>query len=189
MLAEVWGHLLRKLKTEYKARAAELLVQSLGTEQEAEFVTWCVVEATRAKQAQGIYTTATELIGPILQKFFDAETDDSRRIFLLLRRVLTALLHHSKTESFVVVAGIVVASVDKELKSGEGGNAAEWREERLIRAIEVVTVLCAVRKGAKLTCEFIITLSFGVVRLISCYKLPSSRRFWTLSRGYRPVWH
>ncbi|KAF8608156.1 hypothetical protein BDV93DRAFT_486731 [Ceratobasidium sp. AG-I] len=165
MLAEVWGHLLRKLKTEDKARAAELLVQSLETEQEAEFVTWCVVEATRAKQAQGIYTTATELIGPILQQFLDAQPDDSRRIFLLLRRVLTALLHHSKTESFVGVAGVVVASVEEELNSKEGEDSIEQREERLVRAMEVVMVLCAVRKGAKLTSTTVSTILDFIPRI------------------------
>ncbi|KAG9084745.1 U3 snoRNP protein, partial [Ceratobasidium sp. 370] len=100
MLAEVWGHLLRKIKKEDKRRAVRLLVSSL--EQEPDFVAWCVVEATRAKQAQGIYTTATELIGPLLE--VHVEGYDPERTLLLLRRVLTALIHHSKTESFSGVA-------------------------------------------------------------------------------------
>ncbi|KDN46838.1 hypothetical protein RSAG8_03915, partial [Rhizoctonia solani AG-8 WAC10335] len=39
MLAEVWGHLLRKLKKPEKERAAQLLIAALGDA--SDFVTWC----------------------------------------------------------------------------------------------------------------------------------------------------
>ncbi|KAG8773851.1 U3 snoRNP protein [Ceratobasidium sp. 428] len=152
MLAEVWGHLLRKLKGEDKRRAVGLLVSSL--EKEPEFVAWCVIEATRSKQAQGVYTTATEIIGPILEAH--VEGSDSEETLLLLRRVLTALIHHSKTESFSGVAGVVVIRLEtemarvEEIKSSKGKEREAGDEERLMRAMEVATIICAVRKGGKL---------------------------------------
>ncbi|KAG8720081.1 U3 snoRNP protein [Ceratobasidium sp. 395] len=152
MLAEVWGHLLRKLKGEDKRRAVGLLVSSL--EKEPEFVAWCVIEATRSKQAQGVYTTATEIIGPILEAH--VEGSDSEETLLLLRRVLTALIHHSKTESFSGVAGVVVTRLEtemarvEEIKSSKGKEREAGDEERLMRAMEVATIICAVRKGGKL---------------------------------------
>jgi hypothetical protein len=156
MLAEVWGHLLRKLKKPEKERAARLLVASL--KDAPDFVTWCVVEATRAKQAQGIYTTATELIGPIL----DAHVGGSDGTYVLLRRVLTALIHHSKTESFAGIASVIVAILERELtilesETKEKGKAKEdsegiaRQEERLLRVVEIATAMCAVRKGGKLS--------------------------------------
>ncbi|KAG9082647.1 U3 snoRNP protein, partial [Ceratobasidium sp. UAMH 11750] len=169
MLAEVWGHLLRKLKKEDKRHAVRLLVSSL--EQEPEFVAWCVVEATRAKQAQGIYTTATELIGPLLEAHVEGENPG--RTLLLLRRVLTALIHHSKTESLSGVAGVVVGRLEEEMtKAKELGNSkGEGRESqddgRLLRAMEVATVMCAVRKGGKLTSATVSTLLALVPRMLA----------------------
>ncbi|KAG8693954.1 U3 snoRNP protein [Ceratobasidium sp. 394] len=169
MLAEVWGHLLRKLKKEDKRHAVRLLVSSL--EQEPEFVAWCVVEATRAKQAQGIYTTATELIGPLLEAHVEGENPG--RTLLLLRRVLTALIHHSKTESLSGVAGVVVGRLEEEMtKAKELGNSkGEGRESqddgRLLRAMEVATVMCAVRKGGKLTSATVSALLALVPRILA----------------------
>lgn len=162
MLAEVWGHLLRKLKTPERQRTVWLLVSSLqgGSETEAEFAAWCVIEATRAKEAQGVYTTAIELVGLIVDAYVG---EGSRETYLLLRRVLTALLHHSKAESFVGVAGVIVAALEKEMVQleaevkGKGKNSGAGEtsegEKRLVRAVEITIVMCAVRKGGKLTCE------------------------------------
>ncbi|KAG8737812.1 U3 snoRNP protein [Ceratobasidium sp. 414] len=169
MLAEVWGHLLRKLKKEDKRRAVRLLVSSL--EQEPEFVAWCIVEAMRAKQAQGIYTTATELVGPLLEAH--VEEDNPERTLLLLRRVLTALIHHSKTESFSGVAGAVVGRLEAEMaKLEEQGDSKEPRDEgRLMRAMEVATIICAVRKGGKLTSATVSSLLALVPRILD-YSTP-----------------
>ncbi|QRW25278.1 U3 snoRNP protein Utp20 [Rhizoctonia solani] len=152
MLAEVWGHLLRKLKKPEKEQAAQILVASLNDA--PDFGAWCVVEATRAKQAQGIYTTATDIIGPIL----DAHVGGSDGTYVTLRRVLTALMHHSKTESFAGIAGIVVAVLERELtalelgakgkgKAKEHDEVVSLQEERLLRAVEIVTAMCARTEG------------------------------------------
>ncbi|CAE6388887.1 unnamed protein product [Rhizoctonia solani] len=173
MLAEVWGHLLRKLKKPEKEKAALLLVASL--KDAPDFVAWCVVEATRAKQAQGIYTTATDLIGPIL----DAHVGGSNGTYLLLRRVLTALIHHSKAESFVGIAGVVVVVLERELamleseakgkgKAKEGGEAVNRQEERLLRVVEVATAMCAVRKGGKLSRSTVPDILTTVPRIFDC---------------------
>ncbi|KAG9124195.1 U3 snoRNP protein [Ceratobasidium sp. 392] len=169
MLAEVWGHLLRKLKKDDKRRTSGLLVSSL--EREPEFVVWCVVEATRSKEAQGVYTTATELIGPLLEAHVDGS--DSTRTLLLLRRVLTALIHHSKTESFAGVVGVVVARLEaetaraEEMKSSKGKGKETGDEERLTRAMEVAIMICAVRKGGKLTSVTVSTLLALVPRILA----------------------
>ncbi|EUC57511.1 U3 snoRNP protein Utp20, partial [Rhizoctonia solani AG-3 Rhs1AP] len=173
MLAEVWGHLLRKLKKPEKEQVAQLLVASLGNA--PEFVTWCVVEATRAKQAQGIYTTATELISPIL----DLHVGGSDGTYILLRRVLTALIHHSKTESFAGIASVVVVVLERELgalesevkakgKAKEDAEAVSQQEERLLRVAEIATVMCAVRKGGKLSQQIVSKILTTVPRIFAC---------------------
>ncbi|KAJ1305976.1 hypothetical protein OPQ81_010691 [Rhizoctonia solani] len=173
MLAEVWGHLLRKLKKPEKERAAQLLVTSL--DKASDFVTWCVVEATRAKQAQGIYTTATDLIGPIL----DAHVGGSSGTYVLLRRVLTALIHHSKTESFGGIAGVVVAILERELamleseskgkgKAKEHSETVSEQEDRLVRVVEIATAMCAVRKGGKLSRPTVSSILTAVPRIFTC---------------------
>ncbi|KAG8773650.1 U3 snoRNP protein [Ceratobasidium sp. 428] len=169
MLAEVWGHLLRKLKGEDRRHAVGLLISPLG--KEPEFIAWCVVEATRSKQAQGVYTTATEIIGPILEAH--VEGSDSRGTLLLLRRVLTALIHHSKTESFAGVAGVVVARLEAEIARVEETKGSKEKgrevgdEERLVRAVEVATIICAVRKGGKLTSATVSALLALVPRILA----------------------
>ncbi|CAE6338688.1 unnamed protein product [Rhizoctonia solani] len=180
MLAEVWGHLLRKLKKPEKERAAQLSVGSL--KDAPDFVTWCVVEATRAKQAQGIYTTATELIGPIL----DAHVGGSDGTYVLLRRVLTALIHHSKTESFAGIASVIVAILERELtilesETKEKGKAKEdsegiaRQEERLLRVVEITTAMCAVRKGGKLSGSTVSSILTTVPRIYACVEKPQDR--------------
>ncbi|KAF8706717.1 Down-regulated in metastasis, partial [Rhizoctonia solani] len=173
MLAEVWGHLLRKLKKPEKEQAVQILVASLNDA--PDFGAWCVVEATRAKQAQGIYTTATDIIGPIL----DAHVGGSDGTYVTLRRVLTALMHHSKTESFAGIAGIVVAVLERELtalelgakgkgKAKEHDGVVSLQEERLLRAVEIVTAMCAVRKGGKLSRPTVSSILTTVPRIFAC---------------------
>ncbi|KAG8729135.1 U3 snoRNP protein, partial [Ceratobasidium sp. 423] len=180
MLAEVWGHLLRKLKKPEKERAAQLLVASLG--EAPDFVTWCVVEATRAKQAQGIYTTATDLISPIL----DAHVVGSGGTYVLLRRVLTALMHHSKTESFEGIAGVVVAVLERELaaleseakgkgKAKEDAEVVSQQEERLVQVVEIATAMCAVRKGGKLSRPTVSNILATLPRIFACSENSRSR--------------
>ncbi|CAE6436707.1 unnamed protein product [Rhizoctonia solani] len=180
MLAEVWGHLLRKLKKPEKESAAQLLVTSSADA--PDFVTWCVVEATRAKQAQGIYTTAPDLIGPIL----DAHAGGLDGTSVLLRRVLTALMHHSKTESFAGIAGVVVAVLERELvalesevqgkgKAREDAQAVVQQEDRLVRVVEVATVMCAVRKGGKLSRATVSSILTTVPRIFACSEKSRTR--------------
>ncbi|QRV98240.1 WD repeat-containing protein [Ceratobasidium sp. AG-Ba] len=181
MLAEVWGHLVRKLKKEGGKRAVKLLV-----EHEGKFGVWCLVEATRAKHAQGIYTTATDLIGPLVDLHIDGKGRETSR---LTRRVLTALIHHSKVESFAGVAGVVVEKVETEVARVE--NKEVEGEERLIRAMEVATVMCAVRKGGKLTTATVSTLLPLVPRMMAILKpRPETRAFVvaTLAAGDMSVW-
>ncbi|QRW12832.1 U3 snoRNP protein Utp20 [Ceratobasidium sp. AG-Ba] len=168
MLSEVWGHLMRKLKKEEKERAVKLLI-----EHEGEFGVWCFVEATCAKQAQGIYTTATNLIGPLVDLHIDGKGKETSR---LTRRVLTALIHHSKAESFAAVAGVVAEKLETEVARVE--NREVEGEKRVIRAMEVAIVMCAVRKGGKLTCATVSTLLSLVPRMLAILKpRPETRAF------------
>ncbi|QRV98266.1 Vegetative incompatibility protein HET-E-1 [Ceratobasidium sp. AG-Ba] len=177
MLAEVWGPLMRKLKKEEKERAVKILVEDKG-----EFGVWCLVEATRAKQAQGVYATATDLIGPLVDLHIDGKGRETSR---LTRRVLTALVHHSKAESFAGVAGVVVGKVETEVGRMENKEVEE--EERLIRAMEVATVMCAVRKGGKLTSATVSTLLSLVPRMMAILKPRPETRAFIIGPGRRAL--
>ncbi|QRV98249.1 U3 snoRNP protein Utp20 [Ceratobasidium sp. AG-Ba] len=137
MVAEVWGHVKPKLKKEKE---------------------W----GSRAKQAQGVYISATDLTVPLADLRINGNGNGTSRI---IRRVATALIHHSGAESFAGVAGIIPEKLEIEVATAENKNVEQ--EDRLIRAMEVATVMCEVRKGGKSTSATVSTQVSWIPRMLA----------------------
>lgn len=67
--------------------------------------------------------------------------------FVVLRRALTALIHHVKhTDRFSALADFLVRELQKIIDEHDGGDV-----EKLRRVIEVVSIPYSVRQGSRMT--------------------------------------
>ena len=77
----------------------------------------------------------------MLHTYMDAE--DPEQLFIVLRRVLTALIHHCKTaDQFAPLSDILVQTVEAARKD---------KPEPLQCLVEILVVVCSVRQGSRLT--------------------------------------
>ena len=136
MLGEVFGTVIRKLKSEDRLQMVQLLVDEQGDLENA--IAWIFVSATQSV-SNTLHTTAHSFVMALLDRHLVAESNEWT--FKLLRRVLSSAMHHSTIESFASIAEALVLRVEET-------NAAE-NEEKLARVLEVMCVVCAFRKGTK----------------------------------------
>ena len=96
--------------------------------------------------SQTLHTATTSIIRPLVEYYIVAE--DEEAAYTLVRRVLTALIHHCKDrEQFSAVADMLVAQFEERVKdcSDEG---------KLRRVLEVASVVCSVRQGSRMLREY-----------------------------------
>ncbi|KAJ3868344.1 armadillo-type protein [Lentinula novae-zelandiae] len=143
-LAEVWGSVLRRLKVALRPKAIVLLAENL--EDIGDAAAWCLVFACKSV-SQTLHTVTPTLISPLLE--FHLSCMDSDPSYTLIRRVVTAFIHHIKgPDQFSPIADIIVkqyakiCSVDHEAEDGH--------EEKLRRILEVAAVPASVRNGSRL---------------------------------------
>ncbi|KAF6761034.1 hypothetical protein DFP72DRAFT_1002832 [Ephemerocybe angulata] len=138
-MAEVWGSVLRKLKTTARERAVTLLAESAEGVDDAS--AWVLVYACKSV-SQTLHTATSSIFSPLLA--YHLKTDNPEPTFNLIRRTLTALIHHVKNaEQFSSLGNLVVQQVKASIKTGE--------EEQTRRAVLVATIPCSVRQGSRLT--------------------------------------
>ncbi|KAF6761032.1 U3 snoRNP protein Utp20 [Ephemerocybe angulata] len=138
-MAEVWGSVLRKLKTTARERAVTLLAESAEGVDDAS--AWVLVYACKSV-SQTLHTATASIVSPLLA--YHLKTDNPEPTFNLIRRTLTALIHHVKNaEQFSSLGNLVVQQVKASIKVGE--------EEQTRRAVLVATIPCSVRQGSRLT--------------------------------------
>ena len=100
--------------------------------------------------SQTLHTTAASLIGSLIDCHLTS--DNVELSYTLLRRVLTALIHHCNSlEQFSVVASLVI---DRFCALSQ---AEDLDNQKLQRAMHITSVVCAVRQGSRLSC---MSLSF-----------------------------
>ncbi|CAA7260357.1 unnamed protein product [Cyclocybe aegerita] len=137
-VAEVWGAVLRRMKTNTRERAVLLLAEH--TREVPNASAWVVVYACRSV-SQTLHTCAASVFSPLLS--YHVAVSDPKPTYTLLRRALTALIHHVKnSEQFVPVAELVVQKLSTTDKTDV---------EQLRRVVEVASVICSVRQGSRLT--------------------------------------
>ncbi|KAI0937862.1 hypothetical protein AcW1_003904 [Taiwanofungus camphoratus] len=149
--AEVWGATLRRLKASSREQCVILIAKS--TEGSiADACAWMFVYACKSV-SQSLHTAAPSIVAPLLRYHLTCEEPDST--YTLLRRVLTALIHHCKnSEQFTSIADLLVAQMLGCFPSV----SEEIDEEKLRRTIEIVTISCSVRQGSRMTHQHLSTL-------------------------------
>ncbi|PIL29525.1 hypothetical protein GSI_08333 [Ganoderma sinense ZZ0214-1] len=138
--AEVWGATLRRLKVSLREDAVRLIASG-STSGLGDACAWIFVTACKSV-SQTLHTVTSSLVSPLVQYYLDA--DSPEEAFTLVRRVLTALIHHCKgADQFSAVSDAVVKRYEEVVKSAD--------EERIRRILEVVTVVCSVRQGSRMS--------------------------------------
>lgn len=100
--------------------------------------------------SQTLHTATTSIIRPLVDYYVGAE--DEEAAYTLVRRVLTALIHHCKDkEQFSGVADMLVAQFEERVKDPTD-------EERLRRVLEVASVVCSVRQGSRMLRAYFLLL-------------------------------
>lgn len=155
--AEVWGATIRRLKVADRELCVRMIAGSAGGSL-ADACAWVFVSACKVRRtdfpgcihilsivqsvSQTLHTATTSIIRPLAEYYVDA--DDEEATYTLVRRVLTALIHHCKDkEQFSSVADMLVAQFDQLVKD-------HIDEERLRRMLEIASVVCSVRQGSRL---------------------------------------
>lgn len=156
-MAEVWGSVLRKLKTAAKEKAVHLLAAGAGAGAGAtnddvdDASAWVLVYACKSV-SQTLHTSTPSIINPLINYYLKT-TDNPEATFSVIRRTLTALVHHVKNaEQFYVLGNVVLQQLKNATATAtaaEDGDGDE--EERVRRMLGVATIVCSVRQGSRLT--------------------------------------
>ncbi|KAF8805205.1 hypothetical protein BYT27DRAFT_7105392 [Phlegmacium glaucopus] len=145
-IAEVWGSCLRRMKKEAREKAVALLADRTGDIEDAS--AWALVFACKSV-SQTLHTCAISIFTPLLEYHLSSSANTSTT-YTLIRRTLTALVHHVKNaEQFALLGDLIVQKFSELLKSTD--IKSELDVERLRKMIEVVGVVCSVRQGSRLT--------------------------------------
>jgi U3 small nucleolar RNA-associated protein 20 len=83
-------------------------------------------------------------------------SDRPEMSYTLLRRVLTALIHHCNgPEQFSIVGSLIV---DRFYAVSQADDA---NHQHLQRAMQITSVVCAVRQGSRLSCMSLLFIGFA----------------------------
>ncbi|KAJ7066948.1 armadillo-type protein [Mycena amicta] len=141
-LAEVWGGVLRRLKSGAKERALTILCESTMDEGKSDVqdaAAWCVVYACKSV-SQMLHTCTPAIVAPLVN--FHLSTSTSRT-YTLLKRLFTALIHHVRNaENFSIVGDLLV---DRLLSVMTEGNV-----ETIRTMVDLVFIPASVRNGSRL---------------------------------------
>ncbi|KAF8641440.1 hypothetical protein AX16_009953 [Volvariella volvacea WC 439] len=149
-MAEVWGANLRRLKPEMRDKAVELMVESLeGLE---DPIAWVFVHACKSV-SQTLHTSTIPILNPLVACYLSCSNSES--VHSLLRRVLTALIHHVKSADQFSSLG---DNLIQRLTSLNLSATDTEQQERVRRVLELVAIPCSVRQGSRLTAKQISTL-------------------------------
>ncbi|KAK7691383.1 hypothetical protein QCA50_004782 [Cerrena zonata] len=142
-VAELWGSILRRLKSGAREEITLAIIASANPDVSA----WVFVSACKSV-SQTLHTTTSTIFLPMLQYYLECE--DPELSFTVLRRTLTALAHHCKTaEQYSPLADIL---------TDEAVTIDPSQTERLRRLLEITSVPASVRQGSRLTAKALSSL-------------------------------
>jgi hypothetical protein len=161
-VAEVWGSCLRRMKKEAREKSVVLLADR--TEDIENASAWALVFACKVciviiclninslthqqSVSQTLHTSTASIFTPLLD-YYISTNSNTNTTYTLIRRSLTALVHHVKNaEQFELLGDLIVRKFLDLLKSTD--MSSETDVERLRKMIEVVGVVCSVRQGSRL---------------------------------------
>ncbi|KAG7447295.1 uncharacterized protein BT62DRAFT_948312 [Guyanagaster necrorhizus] len=141
-MAEVLGALLRRLKVPLREKIAVLVATDVTGIDDA--VAWLFVCACKSV-SQTLHTATQSIIKPLLA--FHMSCDIAEPTYTLLRRILTALIHHVKNSEKFSPIGDLLVSTFTDFMSEQNADNSEGRQ----RVIEILSVSCSVRQGSRHT--------------------------------------
>lgn len=95
--------------------------------------------------AQSLHTAATSIYTPLIDHYLACENDVI--VFALIRRTLTALIHHVKSaEQFVPVADVIIKHLEGPILD----------QQKLGRILSLAAVVSSVRRGSRLSRKFVL---------------------------------
>ncbi|KAF8991462.1 armadillo-type protein [Cyathus striatus] len=151
-MAEVWGAMLRRMKSAAREKAVTLLASNAEGIEDAS--AWVLVSACKSV-SQTLHTATISIITPLVS--YHLTTEQPEATATIIRRTLTALIHHVKTaDQFSALGDALIKQYLKALEGVEPASAEKMEEFR--RMVEVIAVPCAVRQGSRLTEPQITTL-------------------------------
>lgn len=153
--AEVWGSVLRRLKSVARERAVILMAKNLEGVEDAS--AWMMIFACKSI-SQTLHTSAGSSIASLIDCHLTSDRPELS--YTLLRRVLTALIHHCNgPEDFSVVASLIV---DRFCAVSQTGGA---NHQDLQRVMQITSVICAVRQGSRLSTNHLTRLASRLASL------------------------
>lgn len=101
-----------------------------------------------------MHTSTTSIISPLLSYYLTSNAIPSEQSYTLLRRVLTALIHHVKSaEQFAPLGDLLVEKFVHIVSTESGLSTADAEQESLRRILTAVSVVCSVRQGSRMSRE------------------------------------
>jgi len=200
--AEVWGATLRRMKAPARERGMVLMAESIeGIEDTAawvtvfackvsllvfvsfiHFLTLCACQSV----SQTLHTATVSLFTPLLTYHLACESPDATHT--LIRRVLTALIHHVKSaDQFAVIGDVLV----NQLIPLAQCTTTDDKQIRLRRMLDILSVPCSVRQGSRMprmsnshSCHpSLIYVYYRKTTRCTCHRLP----FFADDPTYPPV--
>ncbi|KAG2158692.1 armadillo-type protein [Suillus bovinus] len=153
--AEVWGSVLRRLKSVARERAVILMAKNLEGVEDAS--AWMMVFACKSV-SQTLHTSAGSSIASLVDCHLTSDRPELS--YTLLRRVLTALIHHCNgPEGFSVIANLIIDRFCA-VSQADGVN-----HQDLQRIMQITSVICAVRQGSRLSANHLTQLASTLASL------------------------
>ncbi|KIY70650.1 hypothetical protein CYLTODRAFT_391770 [Cylindrobasidium torrendii FP15055 ss-10] len=148
-VAEVWGSLLRRLKSATREKAATLAASDLVGIEDA--VAWMFVSASKSV-SQTLHTAVPGIITPVFDVYMSCDAAVFDVTYTLLRRVLTSLMHHVKNS-----AGF--APLSDILTPRFAALTAESAPDTVRRMAELLAITCSVRQGSRMADKQLVTVA------------------------------
>ncbi|KAJ7773254.1 hypothetical protein B0H16DRAFT_1304430, partial [Mycena metata] len=140
-MSEVWGGVLRRLKPEAK-EAGSLKFKTAAA--------WCAVYACKSV-SQTLHTCTPSIVLPLLNYHLASpaplSSEPTPRTYTLLRRLLTALIHHVRNAEHFAAVGDVL--VDRFILLTQETSPDDLETFR--RMMDLISIPAAVRNGSRLT--------------------------------------
>ncbi|KAK0463186.1 armadillo-type protein [Desarmillaria tabescens] len=141
-MAEVLGALLRRLKVASREKITALVAADVtGIDDAAAWLFVCACKSV----SQTLHTATQSIIKPLLA--FHLSCEIAEPTYTLLRRILTALIHHVKNSEKFSPIGDLLVSTFTDFMSETNSNNLEGRR----RVMEILSVSCSVRQGSRHT--------------------------------------
>ncbi|KAK0189706.1 hypothetical protein F5146DRAFT_1052188 [Armillaria mellea] len=141
-MAEVLGALLRRLKVAAREKIATLVAADVtGIDDAAAWLFVCACKSV----SQTLHTATQSILKPLLA--FHLSCEIAEPTYTLLRRILTALIHHVRnSEKFSPIGDLLVSAFIDFMSEAHADNTEGRR-----RVLEILSVSCSVRQGSRHT--------------------------------------